>query len=139
MFPDGGWECNKCQNYNFKGRKECFRCKKAKSSDDQEGKPEHMYKSKQQKKNKNKKKGLKNDSEEDTACSNENSSSEHNSSRAKAVTVKKPAQERVGDWTCQQCFNHNFSFRSTCNKCQLSQEESTRFAQEQTFVATLAQ
>ena len=20
-FPDGGWECSKCQNYNFKGRK----------------------------------------------------------------------------------------------------------------------
>lgn len=43
-FPDGGWECNKCQNYNFKGRKECYRCKKAKSSEDAEGKPEHMLK-----------------------------------------------------------------------------------------------
>lgn len=44
VFPDGGWECNKCQNYNFKGRKACFRCKKAKSTDDCEGKPEHMVK-----------------------------------------------------------------------------------------------
>jgi len=33
-FPEGGWECSKCQNYNFKGRKECYRCKKAKSDDD---------------------------------------------------------------------------------------------------------
>lgn len=41
-FPEGGWECSKCQNYNFKGRKACFRCKKAKSDDDFEGKPEHM-------------------------------------------------------------------------------------------------
>jgi hypothetical protein len=43
-FPDGGWECSKCQNYNFKGRKECFRCKKGKDQEDHEGKPEHMYK-----------------------------------------------------------------------------------------------
>ena len=43
-FPEGGWECNKCKNYNFKGRKECFRCKKQKSMDDVEGKPEHMLK-----------------------------------------------------------------------------------------------
>ena len=41
-FPDGGWECSKCQNYNFKGRKTCNRCKKAKGSDDVEGKPTHM-------------------------------------------------------------------------------------------------
>merc|ERR1711990_887458 len=41
-FPDGGWECRQCQNYNFKGRKECFRCKKAKDEEDFEGKPEHM-------------------------------------------------------------------------------------------------
>lgn len=41
-FPEGGWECKKCQNYNFKGRKECFRCKKAKNDDDFDGKPEHM-------------------------------------------------------------------------------------------------
>lgn len=33
-FPEGGWECSKCQNYNFKGRKECHRCKKPKSSKD---------------------------------------------------------------------------------------------------------
>jgi hypothetical protein len=27
-FPEGGWECSRCHNYNFKGRKECRRCKK---------------------------------------------------------------------------------------------------------------
>ena len=42
-FPDGGWECSKCQNYNFKGRKECHRCKKAKADDDHDGKPTHMF------------------------------------------------------------------------------------------------
>ena len=33
-FPDGGWECSKCQNYNFKGRKECNRCKKVRTKQD---------------------------------------------------------------------------------------------------------
>ena len=41
-FPDGGWECSKCQNYNFKGRKNCHRCKKARTEEDTEGKPQHM-------------------------------------------------------------------------------------------------
>jgi hypothetical protein len=71
-FPDGGWECNKCQNYNFKGRKQCFRCKKNKSSDDFEGKPEHMLKSKTQKvTNKKQFKG-------DDEFGNENSSTDYN-------------------------------------------------------------
>ena len=46
-FPDGGWECSKCQNYNFKGRKECNRCKKARSKQDLSGKPLHLIKSEQ--------------------------------------------------------------------------------------------
>lgn len=44
-FPEGGWECSKCQNYNFKGRKECHRCKKIKSDEDSEGMPAHMQQS----------------------------------------------------------------------------------------------
>lgn len=44
-FPDGGWECSKCQNYNFKGRKECNRCKKARTKQDLTGKPLHLLKS----------------------------------------------------------------------------------------------
>ena len=41
-FPEGGWECSKCQNYNFKGRKECNRCKKPRTTKDTTGKPPHM-------------------------------------------------------------------------------------------------
>lgn len=48
-FPDGGWECSKCQNYNFKGRKECHRCKKPKTVKDTTGRPEHMFKPEQEK------------------------------------------------------------------------------------------
>ena len=38
-FPDGGWECSACSNYNFKGRKQCHRCKKDKDTADQSGLP----------------------------------------------------------------------------------------------------
>ena len=43
-FPDGGWECSTCQNYNFRGRKECNRCKKPKTKQDTDGKPLHLLK-----------------------------------------------------------------------------------------------
>ena len=33
-FPDGGWVCSQCQNYNFKGRVKCNRCHKSKSGCD---------------------------------------------------------------------------------------------------------
>ena len=74
-FPDGGWECNKCQNYNFKGRKSCFRCKKAKSDDDFVGKPEHMTNPKAKKVVS--KKNMKTTEGEDTVT-NENSSVDFN-------------------------------------------------------------
>ena len=51
-FPEGGWECSKCQNYNFKGRDNCYRCKKDKSDEDYEGKPKHMSQAKLTKKQK---------------------------------------------------------------------------------------
>lgn len=43
-FPDGGWVCSQCQNYNFCGRVKCNRCSKAKSKTDFNGKPKHLLK-----------------------------------------------------------------------------------------------
>ena len=37
-----------------------------------------------------------------------------------------PVVERIGDWTCQRCFNHNFAFRKECKMCYLSHIESNR-------------
>jgi hypothetical protein len=105
-FPEGGWECHKCQNYNFKGRKACFRCKKSKDEQDTEGKPEHMLSGGKIKKSK-----------------------EEATSQQKVEKRYLPPgckHERIGDWTCQRCFNHNFSFRESCNMCYLSHGESNR-------------
>lgn len=41
-FPDGGWVCSTCQNYNFFGRQKCNRCQKQKSRQDRNGKPNHL-------------------------------------------------------------------------------------------------
>lgn len=46
-FPDGGWVCSECQNYNFHGRVRCNRCHKQKSTEDQEGKPKHLIRHQQ--------------------------------------------------------------------------------------------
>lgn len=43
-FPDGGWVCSQCQNYNFKGRMKCNRCHKNKATGDADGKPKHLMK-----------------------------------------------------------------------------------------------
>lgn len=43
-FPDGGWVCNDCQNYNFYGRPKCNRCQKQKTRQDFNGKPRHLLK-----------------------------------------------------------------------------------------------
>lgn len=47
-FPDGGWECSACCNYNFKGRKRCHRCTKTRIESEKAGKPEHMSLSEQE-------------------------------------------------------------------------------------------
>jgi ribosomal protein S27AE len=37
---------------------------------------------------------------------------------------KKPFIERVGDWTCFNCHNLNFSFRTNCNRCHITKKEN---------------
>lgn len=39
---------------------------------------------------------------------------------------KKPFIEREGDWVCHRCKNLNFSFRLTCNRCNLTKDENEK-------------
>ena len=93
-FPDGGWVCSFCQNYNFFGRVKCNRCDKEKSKDDMEGKPKHLLR-----------------------FDDENSSSD------KSPKKKKILAERAGDWVCAFCKNLNFAFRKQCNRCMKNKDE----------------
>ena len=40
--------------------------------------------------------------------------------------IMKPFIEREGDWVCYQCKNLNFSFRLTCNRCNISKDENEK-------------
>ena len=102
-FPEGGCECSKCQNYNFKDRKNCHRCKKAKSSDDVDGKPEHM-----------------------TVDASEKAAVKAKNRKQRQQKKESERGEDKGDWVCQQCFNHNYSFRAVCNRCQQTQADNTK-------------
>ena len=114
-FPDGGWECAKCQNYNFKGRKACYRCKKPKTAEDVDGKPDHMVNglTKQKKSRK-------------TNSNGQNEGYEYGLDNRVNKFRGNFNKERAGDWTCQRCSNHNFSFRDVCNMCELSLAENTQ-------------
>ena len=148
-FPDGGWVCARCQNYNFQGRKDCNRCSKKKDDTDFNGKPKHLIK-------KNKKEAKKADSDKDSAPTPKQEVATAESKlktieqAVKDVSIepkvtgalslpagaqgdcpaasaaepsvdvsKKQLTERVGDWLCLNCDNLNFGFRDLCNRCDM--------------------
>lgn len=43
---------------------------------------------------------------------------------------KKPFAERAGDWVCIKCKNLNFSFRSACNRCNISKSENDKLYEQ---------
>ena len=96
-FPDGGWVCLACQNYNFCGRVRCNRCGKGKTKDDPVGKPKHLLRK-------------------------ENDENDPSAAAKQPSKVKKQLKERAGDWLCLSCRNINFAFRQQCNRCKLGKE-----------------
>ena len=126
-FPEGGWECSKCQNYNFKGRDSCYRCKKIKCEKDSDGRPTHMTMDAQQKQSLKNAKSRKNQKKK---AAQKAAKLEAKESETTPENVLGQA-ERVGNWACQNCFNTNFSFRGTCNFCNISQCQSQQMGYNQ--------
>ncbi|CAI2367263.1 unnamed protein product [Moneuplotes crassus] len=119
-FPEGGWVCSFCQNYNFYGRIKCNRYV--------DGKPQHIIRketkrtkndennmNKMNKKRKNKPK--KNNQNKEVNPSGDQSLQGDSKSAQNSKSSK-------GDWICFTCSNLNFSFRKICNRCQIPREES---------------
>ena len=105
MFGKKGWICNYCNNFNYENRSKCNRCKIGKNNQ----------------KNKNQQKINVNFEKKNTQISNQNNQNN--------LLLKQKFSERVGDWFCFKCKNLNFSFRTICNRCQLSKEDSDNYFQ----------
>lgn len=126
-FPDGGWVCSFCQNYNFCGRIKWNRWYKIKTKEDSEGKPQHIIR----KEIKNKRK-----IEENNVNNMINvkklvkpkiqafKAQQDNSQHVSSETSNDMNNEKLGDWVWFSWSNLNFSFRKICNRCKLSREES---------------
>eukprot|EP00826_Nyctotherus_ovalis_P054373 TRINITY_DN7115_c0_g2_i9.p1 TRINITY_DN7115_c0_g2~~TRINITY_DN7115_c0_g2_i9.p1 ORF type:complete len:264 (+),score=36.59 TRINITY_DN7115_c0_g2_i9:186-977(+) len=99
-FPEGGWVCSICQNYNFCGRVYCNRCGKTKAKEDHVGKPKHLLR--------------KENNENEPLIS------------TKPSKVKKQGKDRSGDWVCHSCKNVNFAFRQQCNRCKADKADHKR-------------
>ena len=135
-----------CQNYNFKGRKECNRCKKPKTMQDSIGKPSHTVKAQGERtplklqKNKKTQKIKAIMAENTKQITGETGNTQENifdspvklsvskqmvaDGNYQQQCIQKKNDVRAGDWICQRCNNHNFSFRQKCNMCHLSHELS---------------
>lgn len=102
MFGRKGWLCHVCNNFNYDTRNKCNRCHESRSP------------------KKNKKKNSNQKIQMNIMNSAQNINNKNNKNN-------KLFSERIGDWTCFHCNNLNFAFRTVCNRCQLSKEESDAF------------
>lgn len=130
-FPDGGWVCCFCQNYNFYGRLKCNRCHKGKSREDCDGKPQHIIR----KEIKTSKKNDENNMNNMNKMSKLKMKKQAQAVKIQPVEVpvseniindgsKTQNSERLGDWIWFSCSNLNFSFRRICNRCKISRDQS---------------
>lgn len=108
-----GWKCLACKNFNIKQREECKKCEKLRATED----PDVTRKERKQmlKKAPKVNKVIEKDGKfvgitrGDRVVEFEeyNHALDNRQKKRKAANKKRD----VGNWTCQSCFNHNFSFR----------------------------
>lgn len=111
-FGRKGWTCGVCGNFNYDTRNKCNRCGKSKS-------PTKIKK--------------KNSDALGSTTNNTRKSSyngEHPKKKNSGNNVNgSQFSERAGDWYCFKCQNLNFAFRTECNRCKLSKQESDAMLQ----------
>ena len=104
MFGKKGWICYYCNNFNYENRNKCNRCKIIKNNQ----------------KNQSQQKNNLNFEKNNIQISNHINQND---------LLKQKFSERAGDWFCFKCKNLNFSFRTFCNRCKLSKEDSDNYFQ----------
>jgi hypothetical protein len=119
--PIVGWKCSSCENFNCKGRTECYKCEKARATED----GDVTKKERKQMRTKKPSKVNKVIQQEDGKFVGITRSDrvveftgEYNHALDNRCKKRKTANNKkrdAGNWTCQGCFNHNFSFRQNCN------------------------
>ena len=62
--------------------------------------------------------------------SNKENINNTNVMNANQKKTKKHFSERAGDWVCVKCKNLNFSFRSICNRCQITKVENDKLYEQ---------
>lgn len=128
MFGRKGWLCRLCNNFNYDTRNKCNRCHGSKS-------PRKI-----KKKNYNNVTNINNIENKVNNIPlvfNMNVSQNLNINtqpvNSKVMNNSIQFSERIGDWICFNCKNLNFAFRTVCNRCQLSKEESEAYKVKNNF------
>lgn len=138
-FPDGGWVCSQCKNYNFYGRTKCNRCHKYKSKKDFVGKPKHLvvYNKKQKKSHKPRKgsKNKKNINKKRLSRKNTNTSETSNLPKNNNKNINKSTKKQKNNklikqkinlkkdksnnknWKCDTCKSLNPATVKKCTNC----------------------
>ncbi|HIF15727.1 MAG TPA: hypothetical protein EYQ85_00520 [Candidatus Poseidoniales archaeon] len=104
----GDWDCPKCNNSNFSFRTECNRCNAPKGGGGDSGGSRGGERGSSRGERRGERRGP---HQERYDRGDRNDSRDHRSDN-----------RGDNDWTCSQCNNSNFAFRTECNRCNASKD-----------------